>query len=238
MQQKSLQKRCWIRQHRLSSSWICDVTVSQVNELVFLDIFGIFATSKWTIWIQLAPFLPLFLRHKTSYSVDCNCLFNFIQVHTLRHWWSWPAVGCEAATAKFDHRNDPAGGGLKVINLPNIMLKVSIQSASGEIQIPRACHIRWKCAHVSCIVIFHQLFHLLQAMSKQIPWNGKLGLPLVFWPLLGLGLGKSWLQDTAGSGNLFTIHKSINVAVQFLSKLIFPTHFQTVRFVVLRMFQN
>ena len=36
MQQQSLQKRCWIRQHGHSSAWICDVTVSQVSELVCL----------------------------------------------------------------------------------------------------------------------------------------------------------------------------------------------------------
>ena len=36
MQQKSLQRRCWIRQHWHSRSWICDVMVSQVSELVCL----------------------------------------------------------------------------------------------------------------------------------------------------------------------------------------------------------
>ena len=34
MQQQSLQKRCWIRQHGHSSAWICDATVSQVSQLV------------------------------------------------------------------------------------------------------------------------------------------------------------------------------------------------------------
>ena len=36
MQPQSLQKRCWIRQHGHSNSWICDVMVSQVSELVCL----------------------------------------------------------------------------------------------------------------------------------------------------------------------------------------------------------
>jgi len=57
--------------------------------------------------------------------------------------------------------------GLKVINLPNIMLRV--YQSFGEIQIPKAYDIPWKCDHASCIILFHQLFHLLvQAMSKQI----------------------------------------------------------------------
>ena len=108
MQQQLLQKRCWIRQHGHSSAWICDVMVSQVSELVCFaylppqnEQYGF----NWPHWS-----LMLFLRHKkTLYSVgDCSFLFNFIQVHTLRHCWSWPAVGCDAATARFGHWNDPA----------------------------------------------------------------------------------------------------------------------------------
>ena len=73
--------------------------------------------------------------------------------------------------------------------------------------------------------IFHQLFHLLvQAISKQIQallkWKTQTatGFPTTS------GLGKSCLQDTASSRNLFTTHESVNVAViccPVLSKLIY-----------------
>ena len=88
-------KKLNLRRNGISGEWI--------------GMFGIFATSKWTLslWIQLTPFLIVFLRHKTLYT-DCNFLFNFIQVHKLRHCWSWPAVGCDAATTRFDHRNGSA----------------------------------------------------------------------------------------------------------------------------------
>ena len=123
--------------------------------------------------------------------------------------------------------------GLKVINLPNIMLQVLAQSivrrnSDSDSHGPRACHIPWKCDHASCIIIFYQLFHLLvQAMSKQIQtllkWKTRaaIGFPTTS------GMGKSWLEDIASSENLymFTTHKikSVNVAVvccAVLNKLI------------------
>ena len=243
MQQQPLQKRCWIRQHRHSSSWICDVTVSQVSELVCLAYLPPQNEFNWPHW-----FLTLFLRHKTLYSVgDCSFLFNFIQVHTLRHCWSWPAVGCDAATARFGHWNDPAvarwsrkcrecrerrvlcqgiwmkgtwgsmilssrkkvKGWRSSISQTSCSKSLHNQSSS-EIQIARAYHTPWKCDHASCIIM---LLLLVQAMSKQIQtflrWKIRtaIGFPTTS------GLGKSYLQDTASSKNLFTTYKSVNVAV-------------------------
>ena len=82
--------------------------------------------------------------------------------------------------------------------------------SSSEIQIPRAYHIPWKCDHASCIIM---LLLLVQAMSKQLQtflrWKIRtaIGFPTTS------GLGKSYLQDTASSKNLFTTYKSVNVAV-------------------------
>ena len=67
MQQQPLQKRCWIRQHRHSSSWICDVTVSQVRELVWLAYLPPQNEQyefNWPHWS-----LTLFLRHKKHCTV-------------------------------------------------------------------------------------------------------------------------------------------------------------------------
>ena len=75
---------------------------------------------------------------------------------------------------------------------------------------------------LSCFIsCFTSLCKLCRSRFRHC-WNGKtrtaVGFPTTW------GLGKSWLQDTASSRNLFTTHKSINVAAiccPLLNKLIF-----------------
>ena len=101
--------------------------------------------------------------------------------------------------------------GLKVINLPNIMLQVFTQSIVLRNSDPQGISYPlevWPC------FMYH---HVASPCARHVEANSDISMRWKIRTAIGFpttsGLGKSYLQNTASSKNLFTTYKSVDVAV-------------------------